>query len=110
MTSMTATPESPLPIDRPRSRRTLSGRIIGWLRANLFASIPSSIISLLLIFVLGKALAGGILAAYYGWRPVPAGPKHLEWVAWKESWGRSCRIAGIVLLVFSIINLLVKAS
>src|SRR6478672_9845285 len=56
MTSMTATPESPLPIDRPRSRRTLSGRIIGWLRANLFASIPSSIISLLLIFVLGKAL------------------------------------------------------
>ena len=56
MTSMTATPESPLPIDRPLSRRTLSGRIIGWLRANLFASIPSSIISLLLIFVLGKAL------------------------------------------------------
>ena len=23
----------------------------------------------------------GILALYYGWRPVPAGPKHLEWIA-----------------------------
>ncbi|MGH6641579.1 MAG: amino acid ABC transporter permease [Bradyrhizobium sp.] len=56
MTSMTSAPENPLPLDRPRYRRTLSGRTIGWLRANLFASIPSSIMSLLLIAVLGKAL------------------------------------------------------
>ena len=56
MTSMTSAPENPLPLGRPRYRRTLAGRIIGWLRANLFASIPSSIMSLLLIFVLGKAL------------------------------------------------------
>jgi general L-amino acid transport system permease protein len=55
MTSLTSTPEDPLPIDRPRTR-PLSGGIIGWLRANLFASITSSIMSLLLIFVLGKAL------------------------------------------------------
>ena len=56
MTSMTSTPEDPLPLGRPQYRRTLSGRIIGWLRTNLFASIPSSIMSLLLILVLGKAL------------------------------------------------------
>ena len=56
MTSMTSAPENPLPLGRPRHNRTLSGRVIGWLRANLFPSIPSSIISLLLIAVLGKAL------------------------------------------------------
>src|SRR6478736_646946 len=56
MTSMTSAPENPLPLDRPQYRRALSRRIIGWLRANLFASIPSSIMSLLLIAVLGKAL------------------------------------------------------
>src|SRR4051794_514270 len=56
MTSATSTPGDLLPIDRPRSRRTVFGRIIGWLRANLFASIASSIMSLLLITVLGKAL------------------------------------------------------
>jgi general L-amino acid transport system permease protein len=58
MTSLTSAPENPLPIDRPRSRRAPGGPVIGWLRANLFASIPSSIMSLLLIFVLGKALLG----------------------------------------------------
>jgi general L-amino acid transport system permease protein len=56
MTSMTSTPEDPLPLGRPQYNRTLAGRIIRWLRANLFPSIPSSIISLLLIAVLGKAL------------------------------------------------------
>ena len=56
MTSLTSAPENPLPLDRPRIRRTMAGRIIGWLRANLFASIPSSVMSLLLILVLGKAL------------------------------------------------------
>jgi len=56
------------------------------------------------------AFAGGILAAYYGWRPVPAGPKHLEWIAWKANWGRTCRIAGAFLIATSIIDLLAKAS
>ena len=53
--------------------------------------------------------AAGILAAYYGWRPVPAGPKHLEWIAWKERWSRPCRIAGIVLIVTSLVQILAKA-
>src|SRR4051812_46997652 len=53
---MTSAPENPLPLGRPQYRRTASARIIGWLRANLFPSIPSSIMSLLLIGVLGKAL------------------------------------------------------
>src|SRR5712672_3078833 len=58
MTSLTSGPENPLPLDRPRIRRTMAGRTIAWLRANLFASISSSIMSLLLILVLGKALFG----------------------------------------------------
>jgi general L-amino acid transport system permease protein len=56
MTTVTDTPENPLPLARPRYRRTLAGRTIGWLRANLFASISSTVVSLLLILVLGKAL------------------------------------------------------
>ncbi len=55
MTSVTDAPENPLPFGRSRSRRVGSGRVIGWLRANLFPSIPSSVISLLLIFLLAKA-------------------------------------------------------
>src|ERR1700736_4058572 len=55
MTSITDMPQNPLPHSRPRSRRTFSGRIVGWLRQNLFKSIPSAIISLLLIFLLAKA-------------------------------------------------------
>jgi hypothetical protein len=56
------------------------------------------------------AFAGGILAAYYGWRPVPAGPKQLEWMAWKERWGMPCRIAGLLLIVTSVIQMPAKAS
>ena len=56
------------------------------------------------------AFAAGILATYYGWRPAPAGSKHLEWIAWKESWGRTCRIAGIFLIATAIIDVLAKAS
>jgi general L-amino acid transport system permease protein len=57
MTTVTDAPENPLPLPlpRPRYRRTAAGRVIGWLRANLFGSISSSVISLLLIFVLAKA-------------------------------------------------------
>jgi general L-amino acid transport system permease protein len=56
MTTLTDAPQDPLPLDRPRIRRTPGGPVIGWLRANLFASITSSIMSLLLIALLGKAL------------------------------------------------------
>jgi general L-amino acid transport system permease protein len=52
---MTHTPQSPLPF-QSRYRKTAGGRIFVWLRTNLFASIPSSVISVLLIFVLAKAL------------------------------------------------------
>jgi general L-amino acid transport system permease protein len=55
MTAVTDTPQSPLPF-QSRYRKTAGGRIFVWLRTNLFASIPSSIISVLLIFVLAKAL------------------------------------------------------
>jgi general L-amino acid transport system permease protein len=58
MTSLTDAPEDPLAFSRPRSRRPGTGGAIGWLRANLFSSITSSIISLLLIFLLAKACFG----------------------------------------------------
>ena len=55
MTSVADAPENPLPFGRPRSRSVAGNRVIRWLRANLFQSIPSTIISLLLILVLAKA-------------------------------------------------------
>jgi general L-amino acid transport system permease protein len=55
MTSMTDVPDNPLPLSRARERRPPGGRVVQWLRANLFSSIPNAIITLLLIFVLGKA-------------------------------------------------------
>jgi His/Glu/Gln/Arg/opine family amino acid ABC transporter permease subunit len=55
MTSMTDVPDSPLPLGRQRARRPPGGRVVHWLRANLFSSIPNAIITLLLVFVLGKA-------------------------------------------------------
>ena len=54
MTSIADAPENPLPVGRSRSRRGRGG-VIGWLRANLFSSIASTVISLLLIFLLAKA-------------------------------------------------------
>jgi general L-amino acid transport system permease protein len=65
MTSATATPQNPLPFGRSRSRRAGSGRAIGWLRANLFPSIPSTIISLLLIFLLAKACVSLVQWGYW---------------------------------------------
>ena len=55
MTSITQAPQDPLPLGRPRSRKSGGGRVIRWLRTNLFSSIPSTVISLLLIFLLAKA-------------------------------------------------------
>ena len=37
-------------------QRTLVSHVIVWLRANLFATIPSTIVTLLLVLVLGKGL------------------------------------------------------
>jgi general L-amino acid transport system permease protein len=58
MSSVTDAPQNPLPFGRPRSRTRGGGRAIRWLRANLFASIPSTVISLLMIFLLAKACLG----------------------------------------------------
>src|ERR1700692_3369439 len=58
MTSVTDPPGNPLPFGRSRSGRTIVSRTIGWLRANLFASISSSIVTLLLFLVLAKAFVG----------------------------------------------------
>jgi general L-amino acid transport system permease protein len=65
MTSATDAPENPLPFGRSRSRRAGSRGAIGWLRANLFSSIPSTIISLLLIFLLAKACASLVQWGYW---------------------------------------------
>jgi general L-amino acid transport system permease protein len=55
MTLITDTPHTPS-LNGARSRKAPGGLVIRWLRANLFASVTSSIISLLLIALLGKAL------------------------------------------------------
>src|SRR5437868_4588294 len=55
MAFVTDAPENPLPLARSRPRAAGGGRAIRWLRANLFSSIPSSIVSLLLIAFLAKA-------------------------------------------------------
>ena len=71
MTSIADAPENPLPVGRSRSRRGRGGAI-GWLRANLFSSIPSTVISLLLIFLLAKACVS-----------------LLQWGFWNAIWARS---------------------
>jgi len=65
MTSVTDAPGTPLPFSRSRSGRTIVGRAIGWLRINLFASISSTIVTLLLLFVLAKAAAGLVQWAFW---------------------------------------------
>ncbi|MBR0900356.1 ABC transporter permease subunit [Bradyrhizobium tropiciagri] len=55
MSSVAHVPQDPLPIGPRPAPRALGGHLTAWLRANLFASIPSSIMTLLLLFVLGKA-------------------------------------------------------
>jgi general L-amino acid transport system permease protein len=69
MTSVTDAPENPLPFGRPRSRKAGRGRVIGWLRANLFSSIANTVISLLLISVLVKA-----------------GVSFVQWACWNAIW------------------------
>src|SRR6476659_4559613 len=65
MTSVTQAPGNPLPFGELRSRSTMGGRIIGWLRANLFSSITSSVVSLLLLAVLAKAFVGLVQWGYW---------------------------------------------
>ncbi|MCC8953000.1 amino acid ABC transporter permease [Bradyrhizobium sp. Pear77] len=55
MSSVAHLPQDPLPIGPRPAPRALGGHLTAWLRANLFASIPSGIMTLLLLFVLGKA-------------------------------------------------------
>src|SRR5258708_17924920 len=63
MTSVTDAPENPFPFGRSRSRRVAGNRVIRWLRANLFQSIPSTITSLLLVLVVAK---GGVSLVQWG--------------------------------------------
>src|SRR3954462_13419666 len=57
-------PDNPLPFARSRPRSVGGGRAIAWLRAKLFSSIPSSLLTLLLIFLLAKAGAGFVQWAF----------------------------------------------
>src|SRR5262249_16979255 len=59
------TVSSDIPVTpRTRVQRTFVGHAIVWLRTNLFATIPSTIITLLLLLVLGKGL---ISLLQWGW-------------------------------------------
>ena len=57
MTAVTDAPRNPGPLVRSRSSWG-GGRAVRWLRANLFASITSSVITLLVGFVLVRAVIG----------------------------------------------------
>ena len=70
MTSVTDAPQSPRSFPS-RSNRGAGGRALRWLRANLFSSIASSIISLLLILLLAKMLFG--LVQWGSWDAVWSG-------------------------------------
>ena len=65
MTSISDAPQNPLPFNSARSRKVPGGRAVRWLRANLFASVTSSVISLLLIMLLGKALVSLVQWGYW---------------------------------------------
>jgi general L-amino acid transport system permease protein len=65
MTSITDAPENPLPFNSTRSRKIAGNQIIRWLRANLFASITSSVISLILIALLAKAFVSLVQWGYW---------------------------------------------
>src|SRR5215216_3222723 len=65
MTSISDAPQNPLPFSSARSRKVPGGRVIRWLRANLFASVTSSVISLLLMALLGKALVSLVQWGYW---------------------------------------------
>jgi general L-amino acid transport system permease protein len=64
MTVISDIPDSPLPSAPPRVQRTFASKAIIWLRANLFATIPSTVITLLLLLVLGK---GFFSLVEWGW-------------------------------------------
>ncbi len=57
MIALADVPGDPRPLSRSRSARG-GGRALRWLRKNLFASIPSTIITLLLLVLLAKAAVG----------------------------------------------------
>jgi general L-amino acid transport system permease protein len=65
MTSITDAPENPLPFNSGRSRNIPGRSVIRWLRANLFASVTSSVISLLLIVLLAKAFVSLVQWGYW---------------------------------------------
>src|SRR6266516_3511403 len=65
MMSISDAPQNPLPFNSARSRNIPGRRVIRWLRANLFASVTSSMISLLLIALLGKALVSLVQWGYW---------------------------------------------
>ena len=67
MTSVTDAPQGPRALPSRLSRGRV-GRALRWLRANLFASIPSSVITLLLMLLLAKVLFG--LAQWGIWNAV----------------------------------------
>ncbi|NOJ46330.1 amino acid ABC transporter permease [Bradyrhizobium archetypum] len=65
MTSISEAPQNPLPFGGARSRKTPGGAVIRWLRANLFASVTSSLITVILVVLLGKALISLVQWGYW---------------------------------------------
>jgi general L-amino acid transport system permease protein len=78
MTDVDVTQELPLPVERPRP--VAAGPLL-WLRANLFNSVPSTILTLLALYLLAATIPPLIR-----WAVVDA--------VWSGDSGRACRGAG----------------
>ena len=78
MADIDVTQELPLPIERPRP---VTSGPVAWLRANLFNSIPNTILTLTALYLLAVAIPPVI-----GWGFIDA--------IWSADSGRACRGAG----------------
>jgi hypothetical protein len=55
-------------------------------------------------------LSGGLVATWLGYRPIPAGDRHVEWLAWQARWGRLMRVIGPLLIIVSLAGILVEGA
>jgi len=78
MTDVDVTQELPLPVERPRP---VTAGPLAWLRANLFNSIPNTILTLAALYLLAA-----IIPPVIRWAVVDA--------VWHGETGRACRTGG----------------
>jgi hypothetical protein len=51
----------------------------------------------------------GLVGCWYGYGPIPAGPKQADWAAWHARWGNLMRIGGPLLIAVALLQILTRA-